>query len=208
MRNYPFLFITAFFLTLLFSCSVAAQSWDFIKEKDGIKIYTCKEEGKSLKSYKGVANINAPAEKVFALIEDVNNTDWWDKNFRQIKVLLYEKNKRAQYYLVYDLPWPVIDRDLCVDVTVVSDSVTGVSRISAAPLPGLIPERQDMIRIKDYRQTWTVSPAGKEWAHVVLEGYVDPAGSIPDWIANMLIVDSPINVISGIKQRLEKKQCK
>jgi hypothetical protein len=41
--------------------------------------------------------------------------------------------------------------------------------------------------------------------HVVLEGFVDPAGSIPDWISNMLITDSPIKVISGIKERLEKK---
>jgi len=184
---------------------VAAQSWDFIKEKDGIKIYTRIEAGKSLKSYKGVADINSPAKKVFALIEDVNNTDWWDKNFNQIKVLLYEKNKRAQYYLVYNLPWPVTNRDLCVDVQVTFDSVAGVGRITATPLPGGSPERQDMIRIKEYRQTWNVEPAGKEMAHVVLEGYIDPAGSIPDWLTNMLIVDSPFKVISGVKQRLEKK---
>ncbi|MCX6307221.1 MAG: hypothetical protein NT040_19825 [Bacteroidetes bacterium] len=200
-----FCFLSVVVLTILFSYSVAAQSWDFIKEKDGIKIYTRKEAGKTLKSYKGVADINAPAEKVFALIEDVNNTDWWDKNFNQIKVLLYEKSKRAQYYLVYDLPWPVIDRDLCVDVTVTTDPVAGGGKITAVPLPGVIPEHHNMIRIKEYRQTWTVKPAGKQMAHVVLEGYVDPAGTIPDWISNMLIVDSPVKVFCGIKQRLEKK---
>jgi len=57
------------------------------------------ETGESLKSYKGVAEINAPAEMVFAKIEDINNTDWWDKNLTGIRVMLYEKNKRAQYYL-------------------------------------------------------------------------------------------------------------
>jgi hypothetical protein len=184
---------------------MAAQSWDFKKEKDGIKIYTRKESGKSLKSYKGVTDIHAPAEKVFALIEDVNHTDWWDKNLNQIKVLLYEKYKRAQYYLVYDLPWPVTDRDLYVDVTVTIDPLTGVSRITAVPLPGVIPEHKEMVRIKEYRQTWTVTPAGKELAHVELEGFVDPAGSIPDWISNMIIVDSPFKIIEGVRQRLEKK---
>ena len=184
---------------------MAAQSWDLVKEKNGIKIYTRKEAGKSLKSYKGVTDINAPAEKVFALIEDVNNTDWWDKNLTQIKVLLYEKYKKAQYYLVYDLPWPVTDRDLCVDVTVTIDPATGVRRITAVPLPGVIPECHDKIRIQEYRQTWTVTPAGKELCHVELEGFVDPAGSIPDWISNMLIVDSPIKVISGVRERVEKK---
>jgi hypothetical protein len=205
MGLYQVRFILMFVLILTLSCSMSAQSWDFVKEKDGIKIYTCKEAGSSLKSYKGVTDIHAPADKILALIENVNNTDWWDKNLNQIKVMLYEKNKRAQYYLVYDLPWPVTDRDLCVNVTVTIDQVTGEGKISAAPLPGLVPEHDNMIRIKDYRQTWTVKPVGKELSHVVLEGHVDPAGSIPDWISNMVIVDSPIKVISNIRQRLEKK---
>ena len=153
MKHHRFCLAIFIFLSSVVSCSMLAQSWDFIKEKEGIKIYTRKEAGKQLKSYKGVADIKAPAEKVFALIEDVNNTDWWDKNFNQIRVLLYEKNKRAQYYLVYNLPWPVIDRDLCVDVRVTIDQVSGVRRITAIPLNGAYPEHKDMIRIKEYRQT-------------------------------------------------------
>jgi hypothetical protein len=184
---------------------MVAQPWNFIKEKDGIKIYTRKETGKSLKSYKGVTDVNAPAEKVFAMIEDVNNTDWWDKNLNQIKVLKYEKNKRAQYYLVYDLPWPVTDRDLCVNVTVTLDPVTGEGRVMAGPLHGVIPEKNDKVRIRDYRQIWTVIPAGTNMCHVILEGFVDPAGSIPDWISNSVIVDSPLKVIGGIRKRFERK---
>jgi hypothetical protein len=197
-------FIFTLFIIILSHSEGFAQPWNFVKEKDGIRIYTRVEAGKSLKSYKGVTDIHAPAAKVFALIEDVNHTDWWDKNLSQIRVLLYEKYKRAQYYLVYDLPWPVTDRDLCVNVTVTTDPVTGAGKIIAVPLPGLIPGQPDKIRIKEYRQTWSVEPAGCDMSHVVLEGYVDPAGSIPDWITNMLIVDSPFKIISGVKQRMEK----
>ena len=87
------------------------------------------------------------------MIEDVNNTDWWDKNISQIKVLNYEKNKKARYYLIYDLPWPVIDRDLCVDVSVDYNPETGAGKITALPLPGLIPENKSMVRIKDRKST-------------------------------------------------------
>jgi hypothetical protein len=200
MRNIILMFI---FSTLL-SCSLTAQSWHFIKEKDGIKIYTCEEDGKAIKSYKGITDINSPAEKIFALIEDVNNTDWWDKNLSKIKVLNYEKNKSAKYYLVYNLPWPVTDRDLCIDVSVTLDTITGERKITAEAVTGFIAERNDMVRIKDYRQTWTVMPAGKEISHVELEGYIDPAGSIPEWISNLLIVDSPFKAISGVRERIEK----
>jgi hypothetical protein len=195
-----------FLFTLILSSPMTAQSWNLIKEKNGIEIYTGEEAGKTLKSYRGITDINAPAVSIFALIEDVNNTDWWDKNLAQIKVLLYEKYKRAQYYLIYDLPWPVADRDLCVDVTVTIDSVTGEHKITATPLTGVIPERENIVRIKDYRQTWSVTPSGKEMTHVVLEGFVDPAGSIPDWISNMIIVDSPLKSINGVRERIRKNK--
>ena len=205
MRHYQVHFILMFFLAPMLSCTMAGQSWDFIKEKNGIKIYTRIETGKSLKSYKGVTDINASAEKIFEVMEDINNTDWWDKSLTHIKVLLYEKSKRAQYYMVYDVPWPVIDRDLCVDVNITFDPETGERKIDAVALNGVIPERADMVRIKDYRQTWTILPAGKKMTHVVLEGYVDPAGTIPDWFANMLIIESPIKAISGLKKQMGKK---
>ena len=200
-----FYFISVLFFTLMLSSSIAAQSWDFIKEKDGIKIFTRVEDGKTLKSYKAITDINVPAEKIFALMEDINNTDWWDKKLTQIKVLLYEKGKRSQYYMVYELPWPVADRDLCVDVTITTDPVTGIRRINAVALNGVIPERSDMVRIKDYLQTWTIIPDGKELTHIVLEGYVDPAGTIPKWISNMMIIESPIKAISGLREAMGGK---
>jgi hypothetical protein len=205
MRYYKSVFIFSLFCTLMFSCSIEAQSWNFIKEKDGIKIYSRQEAGKVLKSFKGVADINAPAEKIFAMMEDINDTKWWDKSLTQIKVLLYEKGKRARYYMVYDLPWPIIDRDLCVDVTIKNDMVNGEYKITAVSVPGVIPERSNMVRIKDYLQTWTITPVSKEISHVELEGFIDPAGSIPDWISNMLIVDSPLNSILGVRKQMEKK---
>jgi hypothetical protein len=61
------------------------------------------------------------------------------------------------------------------------------------------------VRIKDFRQTWTIIPAGKEMTHVVLEGFVDPAGSIPDWISNILIIDSPFKAISGAREQMGEK---
>jgi hypothetical protein len=205
MRHHQSLFIISFFFTLMLPCTAAEQSWKFIKEKDGIKIYTCDDAGKPLKTFKGVTDINAPVDKVLALLEDVNNTSWWDKNLAQIKVLLYEKGKRAQYYMVYKLPWPVINRDLCVDVTIATDKVTGECRIIAVPLPGLVPERNNMVRIKEYRQSWTLIPVGKEKTQVILECYIDPAGSIPEWISNMLMIESPVKSISGVRKQMEGK---
>jgi hypothetical protein len=204
MRFILYRFPLLFLLFLLLSASAFSQSWVFIKEKDGIKIYTRKEAGNSIKSFKGVTDIHASIEKVNNLIGNVKNLDWWDKNLKEIKVIYYEKDKRSQYYLVYDSPWPVTDRDLCVDATITTDPVTGIRTIVSVPLKGVIPERHDLVRITEYRQTWTIEPMEKDLVHVVLEGHVDPAGSVPDWIYNMVITETPLKIIRGIKNRLEK----
>ncbi|MCX6304689.1 MAG: START domain-containing protein [Bacteroidetes bacterium] len=200
-----FSLICFMFFILVMSDRVVAQAWTFVKEKDGIRIYTKKEPGSSIKSFKGVADIHAPAEKVYNLIGNVKNLDWWDKNLKQIKVLYYEKEKRSQYYLVYDSPWPVTDRDLCVDATINTDPVTGIRTIRAVPLLNVVPENPACVRIKDYKQSWVLEPTGKDVVHVVLEGYVDPGGNVPDWIYNMVITDTPLKIIRGVKQRLEKQ---
>jgi len=183
---------------------LAGQTWNFIKEKDGIRIYTRKEGGNSLKSFMGVADIHAPVEKVYNLIGNVKNVDWWDKNLREITILYYEKEKRSQYYLVYKAPWPVADRDLCVDAKITTDPVTGVRTVVARPLLNVVPLKPNLVRITNYWQRWIVEPRDKGVVHVTLEGFVDPGGSVPDWIYNMVITDTPLKIMRGIKQRLEK----
>lgn len=187
------------------SGTLPAQSWEFVKEEEGIKIFTRQEPGKSLKEFKGTADIQAPAEKVFTVVEDVNHTGWWDENLIGIKVLAYEKNKGAKYYMIYDAPWPVSNRDLYAEVAVTIDQAKKVYTIISVALTTGVPGEGDLVRIRDYRQKWTITPTGENSTHVVLEGFIDPAGKVPVWLSNRLIVQSPVNTIIGLKEKLKKK---
>ncbi len=192
------------FQTTLFVHQVSAQNWEFIKEKEGIKIYTRKEGSNTLKSFRGVMDVKTDFITVSNLIGNVKNVDWWDKNLREIRVLLYEKDRHIQYYLVYGAPWPVTDRDLCVDATITTDPVTGIRTIYSVPMPNVIPENPDYIRIKNYWQKWMIQDMKNRTIHLVLEGYVDPAGSVPDWVYNMVITETPLKIMRGIRDRVEK----
>jgi len=205
MKNKYLAVFLIFFLWLMLPCQSTAQTWNFIKEKDGVKLYSCREVGKKLQSFRGVAEIKAPAEKVFALIEDINHRDWWDKNAELIRLLKYEKNKQAQYYLVYKMPWPFINRDLCVNATTTIDQASGEYRITAIPLAGSCHENKDWIRIKEYRQAWTVRHVSQYRTQVELEFFVDPEEQLPEWLLNMILIDSPINLIKGLRRQFEKK---
>ena len=205
MNQKNLLIIFLFVFQFLLLEDLAGQKWEYIKEKDGIKIYTRKEANTNLKSFRGEAILHTQMEKVCNLIGNVKNVDWWDKNLREINVLSYEENKNIKYYLVYGVPWPLTDRDLCVEAKITTDPVTGKRVIYSVPLPNVIPEKPDLVRIKNYWQRWIIQPLDSGTIHVILEGFVDPGGSVPAWIYNMVIVDTPLKIFRGIKNRVETK---
>jgi hypothetical protein len=194
------LFLSFFLVT---SYAVYSQEWEFAKERDGIKIYTRKENNGSLKSFKGSADLKTEMSKVCSLLGNAKSFDWWDKDITEIKVISYELGKYIQYYLVYDVPWPLSDRDLVVDARITIDPVTGAETIFAQPLPNIIPEKPDLVRIKNYWQKWTVLPLSPGIVRVTLEGYVDPGGNVPAWLYNMVITDTPLKVIREVRKRVE-----
>jgi hypothetical protein len=180
---------------------VYAQSWDFAKEKDGIKIYTRNELNSSLKSFRGEVTFKASIDKVNLLVGDAKNLDWWDKNISNVRVIDFERNKFIRYYLVYHVPWPLLDRDLALEAQITTNPVTGVRTVFSKPLYNIVPENKNLVRIKKYWQKWTVEPKDKGYVHVVLEGFVDPNGNIPSWLYNMVITETPFNVINALRQR-------
>jgi hypothetical protein len=193
------------FLALFLACSLttAAQSWNFIKEKEGIRVYTRTPENSTFKCFKGETVFHASMEKLGMYIGNVKNFNWWDKNVKELKVIEAEAGKHAKYYLVYDLPWPVSDRDLCVEAFITYDTLKKEKIVSSKPLPGAVPERKGIVRIQNYWQKWTLTAINDNTVHAVLEGFVDPGGSIPSWLYNMVIVETPLNVMGGIKAKVE-----
>lgn len=201
MKDYKLSLGLSFFLYfLILNTNLSAQQWTFVKSEDGIRLYTRKEEGSSLKSFRGVMEIHSTMDKVCNLIGNVNNHDWWDENLREIKVLSYEKDKYFQYYLVYHVPWPFTDRDLCVEANENIDPVTGRRTIVATPLTNVIPEKPDLIRIKKYWQKWTIQSMDNGMIRITLEGFVNPAGNVPSWLYNMVIIETPLKVMRRVKR--------
>ncbi|MFH1161166.1 MAG: START domain-containing protein [bacterium] len=190
-------------LCLFTSADTTAQSWEFIKERDRIKMYTRKEHGGPFKSFKGVMEIRSTMEMIATVVGNVKNFDWWDDDIRELKVLGHMDNVYSQYYLIYDVPWPLQDRDLCVDARITIDSVSGKKIIHATPLLGVIPEEPDMVRITNYWQRWTIEPLEHGRIRLTLEGFVDPGGIVPSWLYNMVITDTPLNLMREVKKRVE-----
>jgi len=196
--KFTFLFISCLFITGI----LPAQSWNFIKEKDGIKVFTRNEPGSSLKSYKGEVIFEAPMEKVCSVLDNVKDISWWDKDISDVKVLAYEKNKYAQYYLIYHMPWPMSNRDLVVETRISTDPVTGARSFMTKPLLNTVPEKSGLVRIRNYQQTWIVRSLDNGNVQVILEGSTDPGGDIPSWVTNMVVAETPLMAIASLRDKI------
>ena len=190
-----------FFLNQVMVTRLCAQKWNFEKLEDGIMIYTRNEANTSLKSYRGEATFRAPMEKVCSLIGNGKNFDWWGPDITNIRVIAYQPNKYVQYYFVYDLPWPVTDRDLVVDARIKIDTISREFSVVSRPLLKTVPEKPDLVRINRYWQKWTIKPLDKGNIKVTLEGFVDPGGNVPAWIYNMFTTEMPLRTMRLLRER-------
>jgi hypothetical protein len=197
------IFFISIIYNLSFTTSLYAQDWKFIKERDGIKIYTRNDTNNPVKSYRGEVDLKTTMDTMRLIIGNIKSFDWWDESISQIKVLEYVPEQSIKYYLVYHVQWPFSDRDLCVQSVVTNDSVTGVRTVMATPLLDVVPEQPDKVRIKNYWQSWTLIPLGNGMIHLTLEGSVDPGGNIPAWLVNMVITDTPLNLIKKVRSKVE-----
>ena len=204
MRNIQIICLLTLFLHLATISDLSGQTWNFVKERDHIKLYTRVEGTGPLKSFKGVMDIQSDMEKINSMIGNPKDVKWWGENVRGIRVLLFEKDKHIQYYLIYDSPWPFTDRDIVADVHITIDPSSGTRTIYSRPLLNVIPEYPDLIRVTRYWERWTIQPLNNGLIHLTFEGFIDPAGNIPAWLYNMIVIETPIKLMREVQKRVNK----
>jgi hypothetical protein len=193
------------FLQLNFPKQNYAQNWNFVKERNGVRIYTSHTANSNIKAFKGEVDLHTTPEIVVSILRNVNNFHLWDEKISEVKVLSIDKNQVIKYYIVYKTPWPVTDRDLCLISKISKDKMTGQQIILTTPLPNAIPEYPDKIRITNFKQKWTITSLGNGMIKLSLEGFVDPAGNVPDWLYNMVITETPLKLMLALQKLTEKK---
>ncbi len=204
IQNFNILLFLGFFI--LFPASeISARPWTFVKEKDGIKVYTRTESNSSWKSFKGEVTFQTTMDKVMSLLGNETNNDWWDKAITDVKVLGYEEDEFIQYYMVYNLPWPFTNRDIVTDTRITTDTVTGVRIYSVKPLPNRVPEKSNLVRIEEYWQIWTIQLMAKDYVHVTFEGSLNPGGNIPPWLYNMVVNEVPLKMLETLREKASTK---
>ncbi|HET8881949.1 MAG TPA: START domain-containing protein [Solimonas sp.] len=182
---------------------LGATAWTLTQDRDGIQIFTARVSGSPLLAVKGVGLINAPADRVVALLRDVPARPSWDPTCASASVLRTLPDGGQIIYLHSRLPWPAKDRDVVFRALWSISPDSGVTSMRADVATGELPPRKDRLRIVSGYNTWVVSPDGQGQSEVATEVHLDPGGQLPKWLLNHLSNEVPFDVLRGLRAAVE-----
>ncbi|WP_224362813.1 START domain-containing protein [Hyalangium versicolor] len=183
----------------------AAEEWETVESKKAvIKVRPrAGGQGKEIWAEKDVA---ASAIDVQTALMDSGSFRLWMPYVKESRIVSTNPDGSRVAYARLKLP-VVDDRDYTILVTdekKLAEDGTGeyVQRWKA--VEGALPERKDIVRIKHNEGTWEISPKGEGSTHIVYKFSVDPAGSLPGWLASFGQKDGVLDTLNAVQERAQK----
>ncbi|MBS0619532.1 MAG: START domain-containing protein [Spirochaetes bacterium] len=164
-------------------------------EKNGVKVFTRKLEGSSIKEFKGVTTIKTSLTSLVALLDDTEAYPQWMHRVRGAKIVAKVNSHERISWTFVQAPWPVSDRDTVTQSRLVQDSKTKTVTIYLKGVPDQYPRQSGKVRVPALRGYWQFIPHKSGFITVIYQLLSDPGGSIPDAIANATVTDIPYHTL-------------
>jgi hypothetical protein len=180
------------------------NTWELKKEQSGISVFTRNIESSSFKELRSSVTIKTSLSSIVALLNDWESYPKWVYRCGKSSTLKTISENEVIHYQTVIAPWPVDSRDFVVDVKLTQDPLTKIITIVSVPYPDFIPKTEDMVRIRDFRASWTLIPMKDGFVEVNYQLLVDPGGYVPAWLVNLAVVDGPYETKLNLKNWVMK----
>jgi hypothetical protein len=196
-------------LLLLAALSASAsQGWTQFSDRDGVVTSYKPIEGTKVLAMKGVGEVDVPLERVLGVFLDGSKSTEWVDLMIAYKEKPESQDVRVEYQL-YDMPWPIWDREFVLRRVDTYDAATKTVRVTYTSVDDpAFPLRDDTVRGTDHGSFWefTALPGGR--TRIVIEVFIDPMGSIPSWLVNSIQRAWPHDSIFALVDRAIKPDIK
>ncbi len=192
--------LSLLFCIFTFVSTINAQSnWELRKNNNDIQVYYRDAVGSNIKELKIKTTIDAPLSTIMALLYDVALYPKWVYSCSEATLQEQVSDAELYYHSVMDFPWPLWDRDFIAHGTIYQNPETGKITTHSVAEPSYTPEQKGIVRIKEMKIRWELTP--QQDGSVLVEYYLksDPGGNIPAWAINLALDRGPVQSIMGLK---------
>ena len=178
------------------------EDWNLIKESDEIKVFTKKENNYIIDTFKATVAINSSVEDFVSVLKTIKIFPNWGHNIKNANLLEKSGDTLQIYYSVAKAPFPYKNRDGIYLNRFRWQKETKTLRVDIEVLEDYLALNDKYVRVKGYGY-WEVQELSKNKIFVTFSMQIDPGGSIPSWLANMFVEDTPFNTLLNLKELLE-----
>lgn len=205
MRLFIILLLSSFFS---FGVQAETSAWELEEEEKNInlQIFTREVAGSNLKEFKGEMLVKTKLSTIAALLLDGQSAPKWMHQCEKFEVVEQIDALTAVVYFVNGAPWPVSDRDAVVMSVMSQDPETLVLKAEISVVDDLLPEDDDYVRIPHMKGFWLFEPLAEGQVKITYQVHANPGGSLPDWLANSVVVDTPYHTMSNMAEMLKKEK--
>jgi hypothetical protein len=144
--------------------------------------------------------VEATTKQLAALVMDLDNCPNWAAMCKSAEII--ERISATESYVrsINDAPFPVKDRDVIAHVTWSYNQTSGKVFMRSDATPNRLPKRKGLVRVQYASSEWHFTPKANGIVLVENYAHVDPTGSVPAWLTNLLIVDSPYKTLTNMRE--------
>lgn len=196
------LLLTLFYVEF---AGAADGDWRLRKDKDDIQVYTKEIEGSPHDAVMAVTVMqNVRLSSMVALIEDLEACPDWADRCAESYVYRRLSETEAYVYTHNAMPFPVKDRDVLAHVTWTQNPESYEVVMTSMATTGIMEEVKGRLRLVQAKANWRFKPLPGGGVEVSNEAHINPGSSLPGWITNMLLVDTPHNTMKSFAAEVVK----
>ncbi len=189
---------TLLLLSLTWGVSAPAE-WTLAKEKSGVKVYTRIKEGQKLKELKAVATYNCTKDNLYKTFIDIQNMYQWYDMVEKVELLKQISPTEGVHKIFFDFPSLAGDRYSTIKASIKKEA-NGDLKVETRFYPIEHKPEADYVYVKNIESAWRISGKDGQLA-VEHTAFMDPSGSIPNWIINATLTDGPIKTLTNLRKR-------
>jgi hypothetical protein len=184
--------------------SVAAQeNCELKKISKGVAVYTCERSDSELNAIRALFEVNATLSQYAATVLNINEYKHWNYEAKNARIMKQISDTELIYYTESFTPWPIMNRYVVLRLKVTQDPKSKILRITIDDIPDIIPEQTGFVMVEEFQAVLHVKPNSDGILKVELDLNVDPGGSLPVWLTNIITTKIPVNTYSNLRERVE-----
>ncbi|NOU17191.1 MAG: hypothetical protein HOO91_06490 [Bacteroidales bacterium] len=170
--------------------SSGSNQWKLEKDKNGVKVYSLKTPGVSVKKFRATVNVKYSLSHLVALFimdNSLENAKEWFPNCTDVKVI-EPWNPTAHYETVlwkFDMIFPFSPRELITTTQVTQDKESKVVVVDVFAAPSKIPLNEGYVRAKEVHNRWKFTPHENGEVEMELLQDFSMGGLFPEFPMNL-----------------------